>query len=421
MSKKILFNIKHLYTPIDKGIPARGKEMNEILVLDRAYIVIENGLIKATGTGAAYNDYVDSDTRLVDLSGYIVTPGFVDSHTHLVHGGSRENEFSQKLNGVDYMEILAAGGGILSTVRSTRNASYGELYAKSKKSLDTMLKFGATTIEAKSGYGLDWENEKKQLEVAKALNNSHPVDIASTFMGAHAIAPEYKDDKDEYVRIIVEKMLPRVKSENLAEFCDIFCEHGIFEVEDSRYILEKAKDLGFKIKIHADEIVSLGGAELAAETNALSAEHLMAASDEGIINMGEKGVIANLLPGTTFSLLKNTYAPARKMIENNVAIALSSDYNPGSCPSENIQFVMQLGCMYLRMTPYEVLTAATLNGAYAIDRSHVAGSIEEGKKADIVIHDAPNLDYIYYRFGINHIKYVYKNGELVVKDGQLNY
>ncbi len=421
MSKKILFNIKHLYTPVDKGAPVKGKAMSDVTVLDRAYIVIENGLITALGEGSGYSDFIDSGTKLTDLSGYIVTPGFVDSHTHLVHGGSRENEFAQKLNGVDYLDILASGGGILSTVRSTRNASYGELYSKAKKSLDKMLQFGATTIEAKSGYGLDWDTEKKQLEVAKALNNSHPIDIVSTFMGAHAIAPEYKDHKDEYVRMITDEMLPRVKEEKLAEFCDIFCEHGIFEVEDSRHILEKAKMLGFKVKIHADEIISLGGAELAAETGAISAEHLMAASEEGIINMGEHGIIANLLPATTFSLMKNTYAPARKMIEHNLAVALSSDFNPGSCPSENIQFVMQLGCMYLRMTPNEVLTATTLNGAYAIDRAKSAGSLDIGKKADLVVHDAPNLDYIYYRFGVNHIKAVYKNGDLVVADGKLNY
>ena len=421
MAKKILFNITHLYTPIDHGTSVKGAQMNQIQVLDNAYIVIEDGLIAATGENDGYKAFIDDDTRLVDLTGHIVTPGFVDSHTHLVYGGSRENEFSQKLNGVAYLDILAAGGGILSTVRSTRSASFEELYDKAKSSLDTMLRFGTTTLESKSGYGLEWETEKKQLSVAKALNHVHPIDITTTFMGAHAIAPEYKENKAEYIRIIVEEMLPRVKEEQLAEFCDIFCEDGIFEVADTRYILGKAKELGFKIKIHADEIVSLGGAELSAETGAISAEHLMAASDAGIVAMGEKGVIANLLPATTFSLMKNTYAPARRMIENNVAVALSSDYNPGSCPSENIQFVMQLGCLYLRMTPYEVLTATTLNGAYAIDKAQTVGSLEKGKKADIVVHKAPNLEYIYYRFGVNHIKDVYKNGELVVADNLLSY
>lgn len=421
MSKKILFNINHLYTPIDPGESVKGHAMNQIQELENAFIVIKDGLILDIGENDGYKKHMDRDTKLVDLSGYIATPGFVDSHTHLVYGGSRENEFAQKLNGVDYLDILAAGGGILSTVRNTRKASFEGLYDKALYSLDKMLQFGATTIEAKSGYGLEWETEKKQMEVAKALNHAHPIDIASTFMGAHAIAPEYKGTKDDYVKLIVEEMLPKAKAEGLAEFCDIFCEHGIFEVADSRFILEKAKDLGYKIKIHADEIVSLGGAELSAETGAISAEHLMAASDQGIMAMGKKGVIANLLPATTFSLMKNTYAPARKMIEHNVAVALSSDYNPGSCPSENIQFVMQLGCLYLRMTPKEVLTATTLNGAYAIDRAQSVGSLEVGKKADIAIHNAPNLDYIYYHFGINHVKDVYKNGELVVTNGLLSY
>lgn len=421
MSKKILFNIKHLYTPLDPGSSIKGKDMNNIVPLDQAYIVIEGSQILEVGQGDGYQKHIDADTRLINLSGHIVTPGFVDSHTHLVYGGSRENEFSKKLNGVDYMQILAEGGGILSTVKSTREASFEQLLAKAKESLDTMLAFGTTTVEAKSGYGLEWETEKKQMEVARALNNSHPIDIISTFMGAHAIAPEYKDRKDEYVDLIINEMLPKAKEEGLAEFCDIFCEHGIFEVSDSRKILERAKELGYDIKIHADEIVSLGGAELAAETKAISAEHLMAASDQGIIDMGKEEVIANLLPATTFSLLKDTYAPARKMIDHNVAVALSSDYNPGSCPSENIQFVMQLGCMYLRMTPYEVLTATTLNGAYAINRARTVGSIEKGKKADLVVHKAPNLDYIYYRFGVNHIKDVYKNGELVISNGKRFY
>lgn len=421
MNKKILAHIDALYTPVDKGESVKGDNMNHLLVLENAYIEIQDGKIKSIGTGEDYKSVIDSSTVVVDLSGSIVTPGFVDSHTHLVHGGSRENEFSKKLNGVNYLDILNAGGGIISTVNSTRNASFDELYVKAKKSLDTMLQFGTTTVESKSGYGLQWEDEKKQLEVSKALNNSHPIDVVSTFMGAHAIAPEYKGRKDEYVQLIVNEMLPKTKELGLAEFCDIFCEDGIFEVEDSRYILNEAKKLGYKLKIHADEIVSLGGAELSAEVNALSAEHLMAASDEGIKQMGEAKVIANLLPATTFSLMKNTYAPARKMIENNVAVAISTDYNPGSCPSENIQFAMQLGCLYLRMTPYEVLTATTLNGAYAIDRAKEIGSIEVGKKADICVLDAPNLDFIYYHFGKNHVKDVYKSGELVVSNGQTVY
>lgn len=421
MKKKILAHFDFLYTPQDRGESVKGALMNDLLVLEDAYIIIDDGMITNVGTGDDYQEFIDCNTLVRDYSGSIAVPGFIDSHTHLVHGGSRENEFGKKLNGVSYLEILNAGGGIISTVRSTRNASFDELFHKSAKTLDEMLALGTTTVEAKSGYGLDFENEKKQLEVARKLHESHPIDVVSTFMGAHAIAPEYKTNKQGYIDLIVKEMLPQIKKDSLAEFCDIFCEDGIFEVEDSRYILEEAKKLGFKIKIHADEIISLGGAELSAEIQAISAEHLMAASDKGIELMGQSKVIANLLPATTFSLMKNTYAPARKMIEHNVAVAISSDFNPGSCPSSNLQFAMQLGCLYLRMTPYEVLTATTLNAAYAIDRAASIGSLESGKKADITILDAPNLDYVYYHFGKNHVKDVYKNGELVVSSKQVIY
>ncbi len=421
MKRKILTHFDRLYTPQDRGESIKGTKMNELLVIEDAFIVIEDGKIIALGKNEDYQLWINESSMVIDYSGTIALPGFVDSHTHLVFGGSRENEFGKKLNGVSYLDILAAGGGILSTVRATRLASEDELVMKAKKALDDMLLLGTTTVEAKSGYGLDLENEIKQLQAAKMLSQIHPIDIVTTFMGAHAIAPEYKENKQGYIDLIINEMLPQIKELGLAEFCDIFCEHGIFEVEDSYKILEAAKKLGFKVKVHADEIVSLGGAELSAKVGAISAEHLMAASDEGIKMMGEKSVIANLLPATTFSLMKNTYAPARKMIEHNVAVALSSDYNPGSCPSSNLQFVMQLGCLYLRMTPYEVLTATTLNGAYAIGRNKSVGSLEVGKSADIAIMDAPSLDYIYYHFGKNHIKDVYKNGELVVSSKQVVY
>lgn len=421
MKKKILYHIDFLYSPKDEGESVKGSKMNDICIIPNAFIVMQDGIITQLGTGEDYLHHTDEQSVLIECKGKIATPGFVDSHTHLVHGGSRENEFGKKLNGVSYLEILNSGGGIISTVKATRNATEDELYHKAKKALDDMLALGTTTVEAKSGYGLDLNTEIKQLQVSKKLNTHHPIDVVSTFMGAHAIAPEYKENKKGYIDLIVGKMLPKIKELHLAQFCDIFCENGIFEVEDSRYILEEAKKLGFEIKIHADEIVSLGGAELSAEVHALSAEHLMAASDKGIEMMGKSNVIANLLPATTFSLMKNTFAPARKMIEHNVAVALSSDYNPGSCPSSNFQFVMQLGCLYLRMTPYEVLTATTLNGAYAIHRAQNIGSLEVGKKADIVILDAPNLDYVYYHFGKNHVQDVYKDGELVVSNKQIVY
>ena len=307
------------------------------------------------------------------------------------------------------------GGGILSTVKSTRESSKEELYQKAKKSLDRMLEFGVTTIEAKSGYGLELNTEIKQLEIAKLLDKTHPIDLVHTFLGAHAILQEYKENHKVYIDILVDEMLPKIKNMGLAEFCDVFCEEGVFSIEESEYILSSAKKMGYKLKIHADEIESLGGVELAAKLGCISADHLMAASDKGIKMMIENKVVANILPATSFNLNKN-YADCRKMIDMGAIVSLSSDYNPGSCPSENLQFVMQLGCLHLNMTPNEVLTSVTINAAYAIDRADKIGSLEVGKNADFVVFDAPNVEYLMYHFGINHTQRVYKNGKLVVDD-----
>ena len=283
-----------------------------------------------------------------------------------------------------------------------------------------MLEFGVTTVEEKSGYGLELNTEIKQLEVARALDQNHPIDLVHTFLGAHAVPVEYKQNHKEYIDILVNKMMPKIKDLGLAEFCDVFCEEGVFTIEESEYILQKAKEMGYKLKIHADEIESLGGAELAAKLSCVSADHLMAASDEGIKKMAENKVVANILPATSFNLNKE-YANCRKMIDMGAIVSLSSDYNPGSCPSENLQFVMQLGCLHLKMTPNEVLTAVTINAAYAIDRANEIGSLDVGKNADFVVFDAPNIEYLMYHFGINHTKKVYKNGKLVVDDKVIVY
>ena len=416
----VIKNIGKLVTCKDLGRPKVGQEMNELEIIEDAYIAIRDGKILEVGTKNDYKSIINSYTQIEDAKGLLVTPGLIDSHTHLVHGGSRENEFSKKLSGVPYIEILKQGGGILSTVKSTKESSEEKLYDKAKKSLDRMLEFGVTTAEAKSGYGLEIETEIKQLKVANKLSKDHPIDLVHTFLGAHAIPMEYKENHKPFIDTIVNEMMPKVKELGLAEFCDVFCEEGVFTIEETKYILSKAKEMGYKLKIHADEIVSLGGAELAAELECISADHLMAASEEGLKMMSRNNVIANILPGTSFNLNK-AYANARKMIDLNVPISLSSDYNPGSCPSENLQFVMQLGCLGLKMTPNEVLNAVTINAAYCIDREKSVGSIEAGKKADFVVFDAPNIEYLMYHFGINHVHQVYKDGVLVVDNKSVIY
>ncbi len=413
----VIKNIDNLVSLKGPNKPRIKEEMSEISLIKNGIIAVKGDKIIYVGEGELpENIETDEDTIFVDGTGKTVTPGLVDPHTHLVHGGSREHELSMKLKGAGYLEILEAGGGIHSTVKATREASFEELYNKAKKSLDTMLSFGVTTVEAKSGYGLDdFDTEIRQMEVAKKLNEDHPIDVVSTFMGAHAIPSAYKDNPRGFIDLIVEKMIPEVKERDLAKFIDVFCEKGVFSVEESKEILEAGRKHGFLAKVHADEIEPLGGAELAADVGCISAEHLVAASDEGIKKMAEKGVVAVLLPATSFNLQVGKFARAKKMIEEGVAVALSTDYNPGSCPTENMQLVINFASIIMKLTPEEVITAATINAASALNLEEEIGSIEVGKKADIVIFDAPNLDYIIYHFGINHTDKVIKNGKLVYK------
>lgn len=407
---KILTHFNQVFCPNDPGHPLAGKEMAAATILEDGYIAIKDGKILATGTGEPQADLVGPETILLSCQGKVATPGLIDCHTHLVYGGSREHEFAQKLAGVSYLDILANGGGILSTVRATRKADFDTLYQKSYKLLDYMLDHGVTTVEAKSGYGLDWETEKRQLEVVQKLHEDHPIDLVSTFMAAHAIPEEYKGNNQAYLDLIIESMLPQVKEENLAEFCDIFCEQGVFTAEEARSLLIKAKDMGFKLRIHADEIKSIGGVDLAAELGTVSAEHLMVITDQGIDKLSQAKVIGNLLPATTFSLMEDTYAPARKMLDKGMAITLSTDSNPGSCPTANLQFVMQLGSFMMSLTPVEILNAVTINAAYSVDRQTQIGSFHSGKDADISIFDAPNIDFLFYFFATNLTDQVYKKG-----------
>lgn len=412
-TKKLIYNIKTIYTPLQKS---RGLEMNNISVLHNAYIVIEDDKILNIGTGD-YSAFINSETIKIDAENNIVIPGLIDSHTHLVHGGSRENEFDKKLAGVPYLEILKAGGGILSTVESTRNSSSESLYNKAYKSLDEMLLYGVTTIESKSGYGLNLETELKQLNVNKLLDENHPIDIVSTYLGAHAVPMEFKDNKELYIQSILSDIVA-IKKQGIAAFIDVFCEDSVFNKTDSKRILEAGKEAGLDVKIHADEIVSLGGASLAVELDAKSADHLMAISDDDIKLISKSNVVSNLLPCTSFYLNKD-YAPARKLIESGAYVSISSDYNPGSSPSENFQFAMQLAANKLRMKPNEVLVASTINSAYNLGLDSSVGSLDVGKQADLVIMDAPNLEYLFYHYGINHTKHVFKNGNRVVKNRQV--
>lgn len=411
----VIKNIDNLVTLRGEKAPRSGKDQGEIGLIKEGIIAINGEKIIYVGQGDLPEDITtDKSTRFIDAGGKLVTPGLIDCHTHLVHGGSRENEFRQKLEGVPYLDILASGGGIHSTVRATRSASFDELYKKAKKSLDVMLSFGVTTVEAKSGYGIgDFDTEIRQMEVAGRLNEDEKVDILSTFMGAHAVPKEYEGRSQDFVDYLVKEMLPEVARRKLATFNDVFCEEGVFTVEESRQILEEGKKLGLIPKVHADEIVDLGGGELAADVGAISAEHLMAANDRSIERLAEEGVVAVLLPGTSFNLQSDKVAPARKMIEKGVPVAISTDYNPGSCPSENLQFMMTLGAHLLKMTPQEVITAVTINAAAALKLEEDRGSIEVGKRADISIFDVPNLEYMLYHFGINHTDKVIKNGEVI--------
>ena len=411
MERTLVTNIGLLASP--EGRQARGgAAQGSIRFLKDAWILCENGRISALGTGEPPVE----EARRIDAAGCLVTPGLVDAHTHLIFGGWRQNELALKLHGVSYLEILAAGGGILSTVKATREATEDELFEKACDALDEMLELGVTTAEAKSGYGLDLETELKQLRVIRRLDEEHPMDLAATFLGAHALPPEYREDREAYLRLLCDEVIPRVAEEKLAEFCDVFCETGVFTAAESKRILEADKRCGLIPKIHADEIDPIGGSQLTKEVGAISAEHLIVCPTEGIVAMAQAGTVACCLPATSF-YLGSTYAPVRDMISAGVPVALASDFNPGSCPSLNLQFVMNLGCLRYRMTPEEMLTGVTLNAAAAINRAESIGSIETGKLADLVVWDAPDLDTLGYRMGSNLTRIVIKKGK--VQGGRL--
>ncbi|MCB9089091.1 MAG: imidazolonepropionase [Calditrichae bacterium] len=401
----ILHNLQGIVTPADTV----GWELN---IQAGVALALEDGRIRAIDTPEKLQEMF-ADARRIDGAGCWALPGFVDPHTHPVFFKTREGEFSLRVMGKSYEEIAAAGGGIRNSVRVFRQASFDELSELTYQRIRRFLEYGTTTIEAKSGYGLSLEDELKSLRILKKVAELLPITIVPTFLGAHEVPDEYQRDREKYVDLIINEMIPRVAEEKLAEFCDVFCEKDVFTVAQSERILLAAKDHGLQPKLHADELFYTGGAELAAKVGAISADHLLKISAEGIRSMADAGVVPVLLPGTTFFLGKSGYAPARQMIDAGMPVAIATDFNPGSSMTQNMQLMLTLSALYLKMTSAEVITAATRNAARAIAREDRVGTLETGKDADIVLLDIPGHEYLPYHYGVNHVRKVIRHGRVV--------
>ncbi|WP_281197928.1 imidazolonepropionase [Staphylococcus schleiferi] len=400
----IIQNIKELILPKSVDQPLKGKELDELTVIQNGTVVVDDG--KIVYSGPYTEDYEAKD--VIDASNRVVSPALVDAHTHLIHGGSREHEMALKRQGKSYLEILESGGGILSTVEATRQATEDELFAKAEHALLTMVHHGVLAVESKSGYGLDKENELKQLRISNRLAEKYGLAMRHTFLGPHAV-PKEATSNAAFLQEMID-LLPEVKG--LADFADIFCETGVFTIEESQRYMEAAKAQGFKVKIHADEIDPLGGLGLAIDEGAISADHLVASSEEDKAKLSQSNTVAVLLPGTTFYLGKESYADARGMLDYNGAIAIATDYNPGSCVTNNLQMVMAIAALKLKLSPNEIWNAVTVNAAKAIDVD--AGTINPGDQANIVIWHAPNHEYIPYHYGVNHVENVIQKGRVIV-------
>ena len=412
MSELIINNIGQLVTLAGTPRPRAGAQMRELGIIDDASIYIRDGVIAALG---AASEVASSPTgRTLDAGGSVVMPGFVDAHTHPVFAGTRENEYEMRAAGLTYQEIAARGGGIRSTVRSTREASADELFSLAQRRVQSLLEHGTTTAEAKSGYGLSLDDELKILRVIQRLNAETSLELIPTFLGAHEIPDEYRADREGYINLVTDEMLPRVAGEKLARYCDVFCESHVFTLEESRRMLSRARELGLGIRIHADQLSRSGGAELAAELGAATADHLEWIDDDGIDLLREAGVIGVLLPGAVFNLGLSRYAPARAMIDAGLTIALATDFNPGSSPTPSMQMILSIACTQMRMTPAESICAATINAAYSLGCGDRVGSLEVGKQADMVVFDCTDYRQIPYLFGVNHAILVIKSGEIVV-------
>ena len=407
--KTLIKNIRQLISPVSENFSILS-DFKRLNVYENVSLLVNNGIIE---------EIIDNPSPDIEVAGVInarnqvVMPAFVDPHTHLVFAGTRENEFNMRIQGKTYMEIAKEGGGINSTVKETRMAAEEELYAIARRNLMKMIEHGVATFEIKSGYGLDTETELKQLRVIDRLRKTFPVDVKATFLGAHEVPPEYRDNKEKYIDILINEMLPAVKEQGIAEYCDIFCEKGVFDIEESRKILSKAKELGFKIRMHADELTPLGGAELAAELGAKSADHLVYITDKGIDAMVSKNVVFVMLPGTTFFLMSDKYAPAKKIAEKGGIVALSTDFNPGSSYTHSMPMIITLACLKMGLTIEQAINAATINAAYSLDLHNKTGSIHKGKQADLIFLDIPSYKFLVYNYGVNHITSVVKKGKII--------
>ncbi|MFA6849923.1 MAG: imidazolonepropionase [Selenomonadaceae bacterium] len=414
MPELLLRHIAQIATP--EGWTAQhGTAMNKLKLYKDAAIFIENGRIAAVGSDAVLSPAVlmkHPTLEILDVTGKCVVPGFVDPHTHFLFGGARVEEFVDRLEGVPYLDLLQRGGGICSTMQATREASFENLYEKGKSVLQQMLHLGVTTVEGKSGYGLDLENEIKLLAVMQKLQQNQPVSLVMTYLGAHAVPPEYQGRADDYVDFILNTVLPVIQQKNLAEFVDVFCETGVFTPQQTEKILQAAAARGFGIKLHADEMSSTGGGGLASRLGAVSADHLLAVSEDDIRALAQSPTVAVLLPATAFCMRK-PYAPARRMIDTGCAVALASDFNPGSCYTYSVPLILALAVIAMNMTMEEALTAMTLNAAAAVGRAQSCGSIEPGKQADLLVLREADYRYLVYDTGINIVEYVIKDGKLL--------
>ena len=408
--------IAQLATPIGRG-PRLGADLGRLEVIDDAAVACLDGEFVFVGSEADYRRRVRliGDARELNAGGATALPGFVDAHTHLPFAGWRETEFDERLRGASYSEIAARGGGILSTVAATRRATRGELVATVRTRLDAMLRLGTTTVEAKSGYGLAPEHELKQLLALREAAEGHPLTIVPTFLGAHTVPLDYRERREAYIEQLLDEMIPRVVADRLAEYADVFVDEHAFSIDEARRILEAARSAGLGVRVHADQLADDGGARLAAELGAASTDHLEHASDEGLEAMALAGTCGVLLPAATFFLMQQTPPPGRRLVEAGVPVVVATDFNPGTCPCESMGAAVAFACLTARLTVDEAITAATLNAAHALGRADQLGSIEIGKRADLVLHEIPNRYHLVYRFGVPRVRAVIARGRVVVE------